>query len=243
MTAATLDIDMGNTRIKWRFWHNGRFEFGVSDYHNSSWLAFAATSIKPTRVRVSSVVGDQRRQQLALHCQQHWRVCAEFAEVKDDWAGVRHGYRIREHLGVDRWLALLAAKQQIGSGIVVSCGSAVTVDVLLADGRHLGGYIVPGIGMMHRSLFSGTDAVKVDFAPHLTDLQPGNDTGEAVNKGVMTMLVGLIDHAIAIYLKNSGDRPRLLITGGDGETVKPFLPDDSIYNPSLVLDGLALALP
>jgi len=247
-----LDIDMGNTRIKWRQCflsadtlpgNNAPSNYGVSNYKESNWLAFDSLIVPPQRVRISCVVKDQRRRQIVEHCQNQWSVEPEFAVVQNECAGVVQAYAIKERLGVDRWLCLLAAEQQVGAAVIVSCGSAITVDLLAADGKHLGGYIVPGIHLMHHSLFSGTDAVKVAAAQGLEDLQPGRDTIDAVNKGVVAMVIGLIEHGLAIYAANFPDRPQILITGGDGEIVQRFLTVDSIYNPYLVLDGLAVALP
>ncbi len=180
---------------------------------------------------------------MADYCQQQWNVSAEFASVKEECAGVKQAYHVKERLGVDRWLGLLAAHKQLGACLLLSCGSAVTVDLLLANGEHLGGYIVPGIAMMHNSLFHGTDAVKVDVSRDVEDLLPGRDTVEAVNKGVIVLVKSLVDHAAEVFEENSGDRPQILITGGDGEIMQRFLSPDSIYNPYLVLDGLAVALP
>jgi len=241
--SSVLDIDMGNSRIKWRLQKQDGPLFGVSDYQSANWLTFEKLDCNPTRVRISCVVRDLRREQITQHCQLQWQVTPEFAAVQSTCGGVTQAYLNKERLGVDRWLGLLAAYQQVGACVLVSCGSAVTVDLLLADGQHVGGYIVPGIAMMHRSLFNGTDAVKVEAAHQLTDLLPGRDTIEAVNKGVIVMIKGLVDYAQTLYIEKTGEPPQILITGGDGETVQRFLGRDSIYNPYLVLDGLAVGLP
>jgi type III pantothenate kinase len=242
-TRAVLDIDMGNSRLKWRFQHGQKPQHGVSDYHQTNWFRIAGLNIHPERVRISSVVRDRRRDDMVRYCQTQWQVTAELAEVQEFCAGVTQAYQHKQRLGVDRWLGMLAAFQQVGACIVVSCGSAVTVDLLLANGQHLGGYIAPGISMMHRSLFSGTDAVKVEAAVQLNDLAPGRDTADAVNKGIVAMIKGLVDLSADIFEREAGKRPQILITGGDGETVQRFLTHDTIYNPYLVLDGLAVALP
>ena len=243
MNAAILDIDMGNTRIKWRCGIGDNTCVGANDYSGDNWLDFSALVMTPERVRISCVVKDKRRRQIEEYVHRRWRLPSEFASVRDQCAGVTQAYPIKENLGVDRWLGLLAAYHQLGSCVLVSCGSAVTVDLLLESGEHAGGYIVPGIRMMHASLFSGTDAVKVSVDNHLVDLSPGRDTGDAVNRGVVAMITSLVNHAGDIYQKKQGNRPAFLITGGDGETVRKFLNSNSIYNPYLVLDGLALALP
>ena len=70
-----------------------------------------------------------------------------FSPVRRDSAcGLRNGYRDPAQLGVDRWLAMCAAWQQFpGSLCVVDAGTAVTIDVVAADGAHSGGLILPGV--------------------------------------------------------------------------------------------------
>ncbi|MDP1069535.1 type III pantothenate kinase, partial [Klebsiella pneumoniae] len=66
-------------------------------------------------------------------------------------------------MGVDRWLAMLAAWQRVGQSCwVVDCGSAITLDLLDAEGRHQGGYILPGLRLMQQSLLGNTAEVRVD---------------------------------------------------------------------------------
>jgi len=260
---AILDVDMGNSRMKWRllsregahirfqdygfqdngFQDNGFQEHGVQDYDDGNGFSFAGLNVVPKRVRVSSVVVDQRRDQFIQHCNRQWYLTPEFARVQRHCGGVTQAYKDPGRLGVDRWLGLLAAFKQHGGCVLVSCGSAVTLDLLANDGRHLGGYIVPGLAMMHRALFTGTDGVKVEMAREFDDLHPGLDTETAVHKGTMAMIKGLVEHGVSEYRAATGASPPLLITGGDGATVRGFLAAKAIYNPYLVLDGLAVALP
>src|SRR5690606_38670368 len=159
----------------------------------------------------------------------------------------RQGYREASRLGVDRWLTLLAAwHHQPGAAVVVSCGTALTVDLLAGDGEHLGGYIVPGLDTMRSALFAGTSAVKLERLQVPDSLAPGRDTVAAVSRGLIRMAVGLISDAWA-ELAARGSSPRLWISGGDAELLLGFLdlPPGSAaitHRPNLVLDGLPSAL-
>lgn len=238
-----LDIDMGNSRIKWRHTCGSDINYGAGDYNQSIKDVLAAITSRPERVRLSAVVDQDRQLQLLQACHDVWAVEPEVAVVQEECAGVKQGYSNRERLGVDRWLGLLAMYQQIGGGVLVSCGSAITVDVLDSDGTHQGGYIVPGLRLQRESLFHQTHAVKVAADWCFDELDPGRDTQVAVNKGLVVMIKGLVEHAVNIATTKSGNRPKILITGGDGETVRTFLDGETLYNPYLVFDGLALALP
>src|SRR5688572_20467040 len=62
-------------------------------------------------------------------------------------------------VGIDRLLAALAANRLRGRGraaIVADLGTAITVDLLTADGAFAGGAILPGIAMSARALAEQT---------------------------------------------------------------------------------------
>jgi len=163
---------------------------------------------------------------------------AEFAVATRFAAGVTCGYIVPGTLGVDRWLAVLATWRKFEApSVIVDAGSAITVDVLAENGIHTGGYIVPGLQMMQRALYTGTNLVKVE-APAVAELVLGTSTREAVLHGCLAMAVALIQ-----AVRNNSQQVKLMMTGGDAEIVANFMGGDVVVEPDLVLDGLALALP
>lgn len=244
MQPPILDLDLGNSRLKWRLSDASSRQEGAlanSDFEPSRFLPNAAVQ----RVRISAVAGDAFLEPLLQACRQRWHLEPEVAVVQEYCAGIRQGYRDSARLGVDRWLALLAAYNHVnGACVVVSCGTALTVDLVTAEGEHLGGYIVPGLEMMRMALFSGTHAVKLPQLDATPDLAPGRDTGAAVSHGLLIMVTGLVTRALD-SLRARGEVSGLVLTGGDGERLLPFWPASTKtqYLPNLVLDGLALALP
>ncbi|GAB1263655.1 type III pantothenate kinase [Aurantivibrio infirmus] len=249
-----LDFDLGNSRAKWRL---SRIAVDEKDSTDSvqqlETLRFGANSYdfdsdfqeleNVDRIRIGSVVGDDRLNSLLNLCESRWQITPEIAMVREEWGGVRQGYRDKTRLGVDRWLALLAAYQSHKKGcVVVSCGSAVTVDLLAANGHHLGGYILPGIELMRKALFAGTNAVKLEAIAIPSKLEPGRDTVDAVNVGLPLMIKGVVEQALR-QLEDAGGEKVLLLTGGDGEALSPLFQAQCEYNPFLVLDGLRVALP
>jgi type III pantothenate kinase len=146
-------------------------------------------------------------------------------------------------LGVDRWLALLAAWSERGSAcLVVDAGSAMTLDFVSGHGRHLGGYIVPGLNLMQRSLFTGTAGARIQPQSRDADYrpEPGRDTDTAIRHGCLGMAADFVRASLA-GIEGGAD---LFITGGDADTLSPHIDTDSPVRirPTLVLDGLALVL-
>lgn len=247
MSQHVLDFDVGNTRVKWRHSSAGVIlGEGALAHANCrpEELPVAAESLN--RIRIASVVQGKLLQTLLDSCRNRWKIEPEIARVTEHCAGLTQGYTDKSRLGVDRWLALLAAYNlRRGACVLVSCGTAVTVDLVTRGGEHLGGYIVPGLEMMRTALFSGTSAVKLDRIEQPESLAPGRDTIPAVNRGLILMLKGLVENAHS-ELRTRGEFPEPIVTGGDSDLLLPFLTVSStkaISRPNLVLDGLALALP
>lgn len=152
--------------------------------------------------------------------------------------GVRIAYPNPQQLGVDRFLALLAAHQKKQSALIVSAGSALTIDVLQANGQHHGGMITATESIIG-------SAMENRFANfrNLTGSAKGfsDNTADALASGARYMVLGIIEKSWreASRLLNDPNLV-LLITGGDAEALLPHLPDNAIHHPTLVLEGLAL---
>ena len=145
-----LDIDMGNTRTKWRC----ADETGALPAPE-----LPRPAVVPDRVRVASVLGDQVG--IAAEIRRRFSVEPEFAATSASLAGVRCGYREPHRLGVDRWLSVVAAWQRAHHALaVISVGTAACADFVDADGRHAGGYIAPGLNLLADVLVRRTADVR-----------------------------------------------------------------------------------
>ncbi|MGS2724333.1 type III pantothenate kinase [Porticoccus sp. GXU_MW_L64] len=233
---AILDIDIGNTRVKWRCGE----QRGVLA-HSQNWSAgLAELKVVPGRVRVANVAGSKVEGGLTRWVADHWGLPLELAATSHSAAGVRCGYPDPAQLGIDRWLAVLAASRRVaGSAVVVSAGSAVTVDLLKGGDTHLGGYIVPGLEMQRKALFAGTSQVKVGDQWRGAQCAPGTSTADAVLNGCLTMVLELL---CCGRRELSGNAP-VLLCGGDAEYLLPHLVGDVEWVPELVLDGLSVLMP
>jgi type III pantothenate kinase len=195
-----------------------------------------------TRVLVSSVLDDDFHKKVIVWSLACFGLNPEFAVSESSLNGLSNGYQQPEKLGVDRWLAMLAARSQVaGACVVVDCGSAITVDAVTSHGEHLGGYIAPGFRLMREALNAGTTAIKLTQIGYSENTFPGRNTVAAIKAAELSMIIGIIDHAKAALCHYERIEPMLLIGGGDGEWLSSIL-IDGIYKEDLVLDGLAIAL-
>ena len=151
--------------------------------------------------------------------------------------GVRIAYAHPERLGVDRFLALLAAHaRDDGPWLLVSVGSALTVDLLDAQGRHHGGLIAPTPAHAAHALAT---RFAVLAAPGGQVHDWATDTVDAVASGTLASAAGLIERAYRLARETLGVAPTVLVSGGDAEPVRARLPFATELVEAPVLDGLA----
>lgn len=249
-----IDIDAGNSRIKWRAMSDGnRVDRGIVDSTEELLAEFAGLSrlgfepgATPFRVRVASVRSEEWLSGFSARLREEWSVPVEVARSSARAAGVVNAYREPDTLGVDRWLAMLAARaRSTGLCVVIDCGTAITLDIVEADGRHRGGYIVPGLALQQRAL-TGTARIRLgDEVPRGEGrAEPGRSTAEAVHNGSLAMVGGWI--AKDEVVRQAGAEQGLFVSGGDADRLIPALHRAGLSvrrEPDLVLDGLGLAVP
>ncbi len=237
-----VDIDVGNSRVKWRTVHGGEVTArGVDSMFNDGMAQEICRQGAPERVRLSNVGKDSAVTQIEGFARQ-WGCSVQRATTAAEACGVVCGYEKPFTMGVDRWLALLAAWQQCKcSCAVVDAGSAITVDLLGAEGVHQGGYIVPGLSLMRRSLLGGTANVRVSDDIEVS-LTPGRSTQQAVMHGSLLVVVGLVEGAVG-QLRSTDLPAKIIVTGGDGELLLPLFKGEVCYIGDLVMDGLGVLFP
>ena len=222
----TLYLDIGNTWIKYQLERpglapqQGRVE-SLNDIDEPvDKLVFASVRTKQaTRALLSSFLAR------GVPCYEAY--VSSSAELSCD-------YDTPATLGVDRWLAALAAQQRFGDCIVADAGTAFTVD-WVSGGRYRGGVIVQGLQQSVNNLLSGTHLVgevSFDGLPCV----PTN-TAHAVGLGAMAQAEGLI---AGLRVRWQTDAP-LVITGGDAPSLIRFMDGRAEYCPNLVIEGLKKA--
>jgi type III pantothenate kinase len=241
-----LLLDIGNTSLRWCLHSPG---MPLGEAHTVSHaggvpldlLAAWEALERPSRVLMANVAGPQVGAAVSRVVSAYWGLDAEPVAARADCLGVRIAYADPGRLGVDRWLALLAARAHVrGAVLVVDAGTAVTYDGLLATGEHLGGQILPGIAMMREALLARTRLPPVDPAEVLEGAGPwSRDTAETLAAGGRLALAATAEHLLDDLAVHAGGPAALLVTGGDGPRLAEAIARSSTLAPALVLEGLA----
>lgn len=264
-----LEVDMGNSRTKWRLREGATVVnsgSGARDDFDSEQAfyktLFAEVDSRPDAVLVATVVVEVK-QAFKQWCEQHWQLAPRYSQVTHHCAGVTNGYRDISQMGVDRWLAMLASYNEVDDAcLVVDVGTALTVDLISASGQHLGGYIAPGLTLMGTTLLTetgirDTSRVVAQEIGYHAGSAPGDSTRNAISAGLVAMQLGLVEQGLRRLQQQHGAAPVLVLSGGGAEAFMPLLQgmllQDEVamgqasfkallHRPSLVLDGLSYGI-
>ena len=243
-------IDLGNTYLKWAELRNGVLEESARENIRDNDLAYILDKSwsvlkKPERILVSSVASSKQYNQFVGWVENFWHIKPERVVPTSSAYGIKTCYSDPEILGSDRWLAIIAAHQHYqGDVCVIDCGTAITADILMADGQHAGGYIVPGLYMMMQTLLNETASISINISTQQDKFitQPGTSTDECVQHGAILSVLGFIEK-IHSNIESQFDRQfTYLLTGGDAQHLIPHLSISMSVNhkPLLILEGLAV---
>lgn len=237
-----LLVDYGNTRLKWALWKDGQRSLGGVFGHAEATLESALAGAwgalpMPRSIHVASVVADAREQALAELVLARFGKSAEFVRSPAHALGIVSAYREPERLGVDRFLAMAALHAKAARAqVLVSCGTALTLDALDAQGRHLGGLIAPSPALMRRVLGMATARVGEDAG---TLVEMAGNTADAAWSGSILAAVALIERFRA-QVERRLVGPVALVADGGGVDEWLAKVSDIERGRDLVLRGLAL---
>lgn len=239
-----LLIDAGNTRIKWAT--------AAADGAPGRWLAQGAAvhaelaqvipqwrGLSFLRTLVSNVAGAAIAAQIAeaLAAAGVRPESIEWFRSTPSRAGVTNGYRQPAQLGCDRFASLLGAHHRHPGRplLVVTCGTATTIDALDASGRFDGGMILPGLGTMASSLALNTAQLPAVGEAALEQVFADN-TRDAIISGCLHAQVGAVARAQAAM-----PDAHCLLSGGAAPYIAPYLTVSFEQVDQLVLLGLDVA--
>jgi type III pantothenate kinase len=232
-----LLVDVGNTRIKWAIEDAATlssitaFELRASNFTTQF---FSALSTLPPAMPVllASVVSSDLGALIATALNRHFTQVIRVGPPRS-MPELQLAYRDPQMLGVDRWLGMLAA---VGTpSLVVSCGSALTLDLIDDQGRHRGGLIAPSPERMREALLVRAPHLAVDGG---RVVEFADNTMDAVASGAVLAAVALIERQAALAYRLLGEPVRVLITGGGRHALLPRLACAFEQREHLVFEGM-----
>ncbi|MBE9516244.1 MAG: type III pantothenate kinase [Proteobacteria bacterium] len=234
-----LLLDRGNSRLKWALTSGDDWRSGVVES-----VSEIPVDAAPRRVLISSVAGKDITDLLRSEIKQQWSLTSELVATQASAYGVTNCYADCTQMGVDRWLAMVAAHACYPQGaLVVNAGTALTVDTIDAAGNMLGGSIFPGPGLMLSALHQGTaDIGSSDINLKLFDTHSGIETTteQSVVAGISQGFVGAVERLISVYYKRLPADAVVLVTGGWAKSLLQNNNQAMIHESDLVLKGLAI---
>lgn len=150
-----------------------------------------------------------------------------------------------ERVGLDRLAAALAANA-LRDGrptIVVDAGTAITVDLVSAEGAFEGGVILSGFRLSAQALAGGTNLLPLATFTGQDQPPPvvGKNTEAAIRSGLFWGAVGAVREVIERMSADLPQVPHVFVTGGDLRHLAPLVSPHSRFIPNMVLSGIAIA--
>jgi len=231
-------FDLGNTRLKFAALEPAG---GIGPVHGAAHVAggFDPQWLDPLPARIDTAivasVASPALRMILLDALAARGAQVQLAQTLPALDGLTIAYADPARLGVDRFLAMLAARAQGGARLVVGVGTALTVDLVDADGRHHGGRIAPSPMLMREALHR-----RVVQLPPIGGAYTGfaDDTEDALASGCEGAALGLIERSLCEAQRLLGTGPQLLLHGGGAATLRARLPQAQ-WQADLVLQGLA----
>ncbi len=249
-----LLVDAGNTFIKWArpnpdqifnpesvSWKN----FGAVRHHELATLKSAWKKLheeKPIQhILISNVAGQYLGNILF-----EFLTTLKPSPLKIEWfysrpslGGVKNTYLDYRKLGSDRFASMIGAHSLFPDKalVIVTAGTATTIDTLSPDGTFLGGMILPGLKLMAESLAQNTAQLPDINQMNNKSAVFANNTGDAILSGCLNAQAGAIERAV---MTQSRQFPGVLclLSGGAARYIAPNLPIPFRIIDNLVLIGL-----
>ena len=241
-----LLLDLGNTRLKWTLAEGVRLHgtvmalpWDTPDF--AARLRTLLAAVPPVdAVWLAAVAAPEREALVRDLLREPLGVDVRGARADAEVCGVRLAYREPARMGIDRVLGLVAARAAGHAPCVLAgIGTALTLDALAADGRHLGGLIVAAPQLMQRALRDA--AGRVQSAPGEGRVRWfADNTEDALAAGAWLAAAALVDRFHEQAARRLGAAPLLLLSGGAVPRLQALLGTAAQPLPDAVLRGLAL---
>jgi type III pantothenate kinase len=234
-----LAVDIGNTFTKFGVFENGdlRSKFAVeTDTDDLVGAVDGRLDTHPDAAVVCSVVPEaaERVGRLFKH---GFKIQPTWVDSSSDF-GLEIKHRPRVSMGADRLVNSFAAAEKYGPPVLVlSFGTATTIDFVNEKRVLVGGLIAPGMSLMAKTLREHTAKLPEVDAKRPKNLL-GASTEDAIRSGIYLSAVGLVETAVDRVHREFGDM-KVVATGGFAKEIAAATDRIEIVDEDLTLYGLA----
>lgn len=153
-------------------------------------------------------------------------------------APIEPGYASMDTLGVDRFAAACGGYLRAGAGpvVVADAGTAITTEVVDAEGRYVGGSITAGPELVLRALVDYTaqlETISLEGPPRPI----GQTTEESLHTGILRGATDGLEGAVRRYAHELGEPMEVYLTGGWAERISALMETAHEVHSHLVLEG------
>lgn len=238
--ARYLLLDGGNSQLKWAWVdleHQLHFG-GRAPYANLQAFAdFLRQFPKDLPILGCAVCGAKKMAAVAQAASA--REVRWLPSMRHALGVTNHYYKVQQH-GSDRWFNVLGSRLfSQNSCVVVSCGTAITIDAVTQDHHYLGGSIMPGFNLMKEAM-----AVKTaNLNQPIGKAYPfATSTSNALASGMQDAACG----AVILMQQRLKERQQdgkvdIILTGGGAAKIEQHLPKALILDSTVqIVDNLVL---
>ena len=247
-----IAVDIGNSSSKFALFSFDRESCAQETLPEPEWVEQIEPAAElsqdlvqslPTSARwsIASVQREGQRKLIAWLQEHRPRDARQLLSYRDMALAIR--VEQAERVGIDRLAAAIAVnvlRDPDRPAIVVCAGSAVTINLIAADGGFEGGAILPGFRMGARALAGADQLPDVLLLPHEPPAVLGKNTEAAIRSGLFWGAVGAVREIVERYGEEHR-RLQVFVTGGDLQRLAPLVSADARFVPNLVLAGIAIA--
>jgi type III pantothenate kinase len=255
-----LLFDVGNTRLKWaavestqqpsdrqkKLWaYSGSISSKslASPEHKVELADYIAKTLpKPDAIGFTCVAGKEAIQNLQSLFPQWSDITWKQLIGNSPFAGLRSLYQDPGQLGSDRWAAVIGARALSNANtLIINAGTATTIDLLGANGVHYGGWILPGLELMQKSLAGNTAQLPLAVRDESSN-GFGLSTNNAIIGGCDAAQLGAIQYAIQLAKEMNHPVEKVWIDGGNAKILAAEMSKAKTQSPLAIetIEGLVL---
>jgi type III pantothenate kinase len=235
-------VEVGNSRTKIAYLENDNYDFISATFNDQLdddfFSELSSFNLNPAKIYFASVTSSGLNSILLSLLTEYFDIIPVVLTTQKQCCGVVNGYQDFAKLGVDRWLSILVATDIADKAIIISAGTAITVDLVI-DRVHKGGFIVPGLHLMRKMVVEDLDLVNFEqITDHVENSLLPNTTRDAVLGGTLYMVAAFLNTVIEDFKLEEVSDLKIIASGGDFAKIRPLLSYEVEEITDLVIQGM-----